>query len=129
MLYKCLSKSPNERYRDLSNLSKALASPFASQEHERASVPLRATVFMLDLSLLMIPSMIYSVWHLGDSYLIPLLLSNVFLWIYFSISEGLWGASLMKYLAGIKVIDTKSLLPCGIKKAGSPFSYYQYSSL
>jgi uncharacterized RDD family membrane protein YckC len=125
---RCLAKEPDGRYADYKALRNALL-PFSSKEPEPASMKVRASAGWIDyLIALMIPYVIL-MFSVGGVELLILpfvertlysarfhlaLLSFAFL--YFGISEGIWGAGLGKRLKGLCVVRPNGRPP-GIGRA------------
>ena len=117
---RCLSKDPSDRWRSYAELKKTLL-PFSSLQLTPAGRELRHAALAIDFLVLGVP-----VWWAVDHGLLALggfIASNpwfplmLFLVIYFSVTEGLWGASLGKALSGIAVVGVSNGAPPGLARA------------
>jgi uncharacterized RDD family membrane protein YckC len=125
---RCLAKEPDGRYTDYTALHNALL-PFSSKEPEPASMKLRASAGWIDYLIAFLPVYVILMLFVGVGELIIRPLAERTLYsakyyillfsigfLYFGISEGIWGAGLGKYLKGLCVVRTNGRLP-GIVRA------------
>jgi eukaryotic-like serine/threonine-protein kinase len=125
---RCLAKEPDGRYGDYKTLRHALL-PFSSQVPEPAAMEVRALAGWIDyLAAFLIPYVVIMLSVGGAQFQIQPLVDRTlysaryyFLFLglgfmYFSITEGLWGAGLGKRLMGLCVVRTDGRVP-GIGRA------------
>jgi tRNA A-37 threonylcarbamoyl transferase component Bud32 len=113
---RCLAKEPDGRYADYAALRNALL-PFSSREPEPASMLARVAAGWIDYLLAFLPPYVALMFLVGGEQLLVrplvertlgsaryyfLLLGIGFL--YFVITEGVWGAGLGKWLKGLQVV-------------------------
>jgi uncharacterized RDD family membrane protein YckC len=115
VIARCLAKKRDDRFADYAALRDALT-PFSSQAREAAPLGLRTVAGIIDLLLATIISAAF--WASGQTEDQRFLLTRslaatleffgvmFFGVFYFSIPEGLWGASLGKMLCGLRVVAT-----------------------
>jgi len=120
---RCLAKEPGGRYADYTALRNALL-PFSSQVPEPASMKVRASTGWIDYLIAFLPAYVILMLFVGVDELIIRPLAErtlysaryyialfTFGFLYFSISEGIWGAGLGKYLKGLRVVRTNGRQP------------------
>ncbi len=120
---KCLAKEPAERYADYQALRDALL-PFSSREAEPASMNLRASAGWIDYILaFLIPYIVLTLSiGAGRFHFEPLIERTLYSaryhlaflvcgFLYFTITEGIWGAGLGKSLMGLRVVRSKGRVP------------------
>jgi len=125
---RCLAKEPDGRYADYTALRNALL-PFSSKEPEPASIKVRLSVGWIDyLIAFLIPYVTLMLFVGGEKLIILPLVERTlysaryyialfsFGFVYFSISEGIWGGGLGKRLKGLRVVRTNGRAP-GIGRA------------
>jgi hypothetical protein len=125
---RCLAKEPDGRYADYTALRNALL-PFSSKEPEPASIKVRASAGWIDYLIAFLPPYVMLMLFVGVEELIirPLAERTLysaryyialfcFGFLYFGISEGIWGAGIGKYLKGLRVVRTNGRAP-GIGRA------------
>jgi hypothetical protein len=125
---RCLAKEPDGRYTGYAALRNALL-PFSSKEPEPASMKLRASAGWIDYLIAFLPVYVILMLFVGVGELIIRPLAERTLYsakyyillfsigfLYFGISEGIWGAGLGKYLKGLCVVRTNGRPP-GIVRA------------
>jgi len=125
---RCLAKEPDRRYADYTALRDALL-PFSSKEPEPASINLRTSIGWLDYLIAFLPAYVILMLSVGAGELIIRPLAERTLYsmkyyillfsigfLYFGISEGIWGGGLGKYLKGLRVVRTNGRPP-GIVRA------------
>lgn len=115
VVLRCLAKQPDERFQTYPELREALR-PFCSANPVPAGLLRRVLASCIDLPILSILSLIIMVLWQPSGLIVPGYLSWWFLAFfslvfalpiqYFGISEGFWGASPGKCIAGIKVVPT-----------------------
>ncbi|HCO92899.1 MAG TPA: hypothetical protein DIU00_02930 [Phycisphaerales bacterium] len=128
VVVRCLAKEPNGRYADYTALRNALL-PFNSKEPEPASIKVRLSVGWIDyLIAFLIPYVTIMLFVGADKLIVRPLAERTlysaryyialfcFGFLYFSIAEGIWGASLGKQLKGLRVVRTNGRTP-GIVRA------------
>ncbi|MFB0555784.1 MAG: protein kinase [Phycisphaerae bacterium] len=120
---RCLAKEPDRRYADYTALRNALLS-FSSKEPEPASMNIRGSAGWIDFLIAFLIPYVALMLFIGAEKLIawPLYERTLYstryyiaLWsfgfLYFSITEGIWGAGLGKYLKGLRVVRTNGRPP------------------
>jgi hypothetical protein len=120
---RCLAKEPDGRYADYTTLRNALL-PFSSKEPEPASIKVRASTGWIDYLIAFLPVYVILMLFVGVEDLIirPLAERTLysaryyialfsFGFLYFAVSEGIWGAGLGKYLKGLRVVRTNGRPP------------------
>jgi len=125
---RCLAKEPDGRYADYTVLRNALL-PFSSKEPEPASIKLRASTGWIDYLIAFLPPYVILMLSVGAEELIIRPLAERTLYsaryyfalfgigfLYFAITEGIWGAGLGKWLKGLRVVRTNGRPP-GIGRA------------
>jgi uncharacterized RDD family membrane protein YckC len=125
---RCLAKEPEGRYADYKALRNALL-PFSSQVPEPASMKVRALAGWIDgLTAFLVPYIVimlsvggaeFHLQPLADHTLYSARYYFIFLglgFLYFSLTEGLWGAGIGKRVMGLQVVRTTGRLP-GIGRA------------
>ncbi len=125
---KCLAKEPAERYTDYPALRDALL-PFSSQEPEPASMNLRASAGWIDFLLAFLIPYIVLMLSIGPGrfHFEPLIERTLysakyylafltFGLLYFTLTEGIWGAGLGKSLMGLRVVRSRGRTP-GVGRA------------
>ncbi|MHC4205652.1 MAG: protein kinase domain-containing protein [Planctomycetota bacterium] len=125
---RCLAKEPGGRYADYAALRNALL-PFSSKEPEPASINIRGSAGWIDFLIAFLIPYVVLMLSIGGEKLIawPLYERTLYsaryyiaLWIfgflYFSITEGIWGGGLGKYLKGLRVVRTNGR-PAGFGRA------------
>jgi uncharacterized RDD family membrane protein YckC len=125
---RCLAKEPDGRYADYTALRNALL-PFSSKEPEPASIEIRLSAGWIDYTMAFLPPYVAMMFFVGGEELIVRPLAEHTLYsaryyiallllgfLYFSITEGFWGAGLGKYLKGLRVVRKKGRAP-GIARA------------
>jgi uncharacterized RDD family membrane protein YckC/tRNA A-37 threonylcarbamoyl transferase component Bud32 len=125
---RCLGKEPAGRYADYPALRNALL-PFSSQVPEPASMKVRALPGWIDyLAAFLIPYIVIMLSVGGAAFHIQPLIDRTFYsaryyfiflalgFMYFSLTEGIWGAGLGKQLMGLRVVRPDGRPP-GIGRA------------
>ncbi|MBW2217148.1 MAG: RDD family protein, partial [Deltaproteobacteria bacterium] len=125
---RCLSKEPEGRYADYKALSSSLL-PFSSKEPEPASMKARSPAGWIDYMIaFLIPYVILMFTVGGEELLIRPLVDRTLYsakyylalliigFLYFSITEGIWGAGIGKWLKGLRVVRANGRPP-GIGRA------------
>jgi serine/threonine protein kinase len=126
---KCLAKEPEGRYADYRALRNALL-PFGSKEPEPASMNIRGGLAgWIDFLIAFLIPYVSLMFLVGGEKLIvwPIYERSLYsaryyfaLWsfgfLYFIITEGIWGAGLGKYLKGLRVVRTNGRRP-GVGRA------------
>ena len=125
---RCLAKEPNGRYADYTALRNALL-PFSSREPEPASIKVRVSVGWIDYLIAFLIPYVAIMFFIGADKLIVRPLAErtlysaryyialfCFGFLYFSITEGIWGAGLGKQIKGLRVVRTNGRPP-GIVRA------------
>jgi uncharacterized RDD family membrane protein YckC len=125
---RCLAKEPDGRYGDYKALRNALL-PFSSREPEPASMNIRGSAGWIDFLIAFLVPYVALMLSVGGEKLTawPIYERTLYsaryyiaLWsfgfIYFTITEGIWGAGLGKYLKGLRVVRTDGRPP-GIARA------------
>lgn len=125
---RCLAKEPDGRFADYTALRNALL-PFSSREPEPASMKVRMSAGWIDYMIaFLIPYVILMFTVGGEELLVrPLVERTLYSarfyltlisvgFLYFSITEGIWGAGIGKRLKGLHVVRTNGRLP-GIGRA------------
>jgi uncharacterized RDD family membrane protein YckC len=125
---RCLAKEPDGRYADYAALRNALL-PFSSKEPEPASIKIRASTGWIDYLIAFLPPYVILMLFVGVDDLIIQPLAERTLYsaryyialfsigfLYFGITEGIWGAGLGKWLKGLRVVRTNGRPP-GIGRA------------
>jgi uncharacterized RDD family membrane protein YckC len=120
---RCLAKEPDGRYADYTTLRNALL-PFSSKEPEPASIKVRASTGWIDYLIAFLPAYVILMLFVGVEELIirPLAERTLysaryyialfsFGFLYFAVSEGIWGAGLGKYLKGLRVVRANGRPP------------------
>ncbi|MHC4741405.1 MAG: protein kinase domain-containing protein [Planctomycetota bacterium] len=120
---RCLGKEPDGRYADYKALRNALL-PFSSREPEPASMNIRGSAGWVDFLIAFLIPYVALMLSVGGEKLVswPLRERSLYsaryyiaLWsfgfLYFSITEGIWGAGLGKYLKGLRVVRTNGRRP------------------
>jgi len=120
---RCLAKEPDRRYANYTTLRNALL-PFSSKEPEPASIKVRASTGWIDYLIAFLPVYVILMLSVGVEDLIirPLAERTLysaryyialfsFGFLYFAVSEGIWGAGLGKYLKGLRVVRTNGRPP------------------
>ncbi len=123
LVARCLAKEPDGRYPDYTALRNALL-PFSSKEPEPASLNIRGSAGWIDFLIAFLIPYVALMLFIGGEKLIawPLYERTLYsaryyiaLWsfgfLYFSITEGIWGAGLGKYLKGLRVVRTNGRPP------------------
>lgn len=113
---RCLAKEPERRYADYGSLRDALL-PFSSREPEPASMKLRTSAGWIDYLIAFLPPYVMLMLLVGGEKLLiaPVVERTLysaryyivvfaFGFLYFAISEGIWGAGLGKWLKGLRVV-------------------------
>jgi len=125
---KCLAKEPAERFIDYPALRDALL-PFSSREPEPASMNVRAAAGWIDFLLAFLTPYIALTLSIGQKtfhygFLIERSLYSAryylaflaFGFLYFALTEGIWGAGLGKSLMGLRVVRSRGRVP-GVGRA------------
>jgi len=125
---RCLAKEPDGRYADYRALRDALL-PFSSQEPEPASLKARVPAGWIDyLIAFLIPYVTLMLAVGNDEFHLRFLMERTlysaryyvaflsFGILYFTLTEGIWGAGLGKRLKGLRVVCTSGR-PSGIGRA------------
>lgn len=120
---RCLAKEPEGRFPDYPSLRNALL-PFSSRVPEPASIKVRVAAGWIDYLLAFLVPYVILMLTAGAEKLIiqPLAQRTLYSmryyflllgcgFLYFSITEGFWGAGLGKYLKGLRVIRTNGRPP------------------
>ena len=120
---KCLAKEPAERYTDYPALRDALL-PFSSREPEPASMNVRAAAGWIDFLLaFLVPYVVLmlsigaGMFHFGPLIERTLYSARYYLaflafgFLYFTLTEGIWGAGLGKSLMGLRVVRSRGRVP------------------
>jgi hypothetical protein len=120
---RCLAKEPDGRYADYTALRNALL-PFSSREPEPASIKVRASAGWIDYLIAFLPVYVILMLSVGVEDLIIRPLAERTLYsaryyialfglgfLYFTVSEGIWGAGLGKYFKGLHVVRTNDRPP------------------
>jgi hypothetical protein len=120
---RCLAKEPGKRYADYASLRGALL-PFSSREPEPASIKIRESAGWIDYLIAFLPVYVVLMLFVGVGELIirPHVERTLYSlryyivlfaigFLYFGISEGIWGAGLGKYLKGLRVVRTNGRPP------------------
>jgi uncharacterized RDD family membrane protein YckC len=120
---RCLAKEPDGRYADYTALRNALL-PFSSKVPEPASMVARVSTGWIDYLIAFLPAYVILMFAVGAEELLVqplvertlvsakyyfLLLGVGFL--YFTVTEGIWGAGLGKWLKGLQVVRTNGRRP------------------
>jgi uncharacterized RDD family membrane protein YckC/tRNA A-37 threonylcarbamoyl transferase component Bud32 len=113
---RCLAKEPDGRYPDYRSLRNALL-PFGSREPEPASVLARVPAGWIDYLIAFLPPYVALMFLVGAEELLvrPIVERTLdsakyyFLlfglgFLYFTVTEGIWGAGLGKWLRGLRVV-------------------------
>ncbi|MDA7628619.1 protein kinase [Verrucomicrobia bacterium] len=120
---RCLAKDPNERYPDYTTLRESLL-PFSSREPEPASLKMRMAAGWIDfLSAFLVPylALMFSI-SVVEFHFQPFIERTLysaryyfaflsFGFLYFSLTEGIWGAGLGKWLFGLRVVRLNDRAP------------------
>ncbi|MCB9856103.1 MAG: protein kinase [Phycisphaerales bacterium] len=125
---RCLAKDPAQRYADYAALRNALI-PFSSAQPQPASILDRVTAGWIDFLIALLPPYVALMLLVGaEALLVRPLVERTFVsaryyfllfgcgWLYFAISEGIWGAGLGKWLKGLRVMRTNDRRP-GVLRA------------
>jgi len=125
---RCLAKEPDGRYADYRALRNALL-PFSSKEPEPAPITVRSAVGWIDYLIAFLTPYVILMLFVGGERLIvrPLVERTLysaryyialfsFGFLYFAITEGIWGAGLGKRLKGLRVVRSNGRPP-GIARA------------
>ncbi len=132
VIMRCLEKEPGQRFSNYADLRKALL-PYCSTVPAPAPLGKRFMAGIVDHILLvtflswpinlLMGAFVYSredVGYTAGSYFVSntlnVLVVNVVLILYYSVSEGLWGASIGKAALRLRTVDRKQRVP-GFKKA------------
>jgi uncharacterized RDD family membrane protein YckC len=128
VVVRCLAKEPDGRYANYTALRNALL-PFSSEEPEPASMKVRALTGWIDYLIAFLPAYVILMLFVGVDELIIRPLAERTLYsakyyimlfsigfLYFAVSEGIWGAGLGKWLKGLHVVRTNGRPP-GIVRA------------
>jgi uncharacterized RDD family membrane protein YckC len=120
---RCLAKEPEGRYADYTALRNALL-PFSSKEPEPASVVVRASAGWIDYLIAFLPPYVALMFLVGAEELLvgPLVDRTLYSFryyiaflccgfLYFGITEGIWGSGVGKYLRGLRVVRTNGRRP------------------
>jgi uncharacterized RDD family membrane protein YckC len=120
---RCLAKEPDGRYADYLALRNALL-PFSSKEPEPASIKVRASAGWIDYLIAFLPGYVILMLSVGGEKLLlqPLVERTLYSaryylvlfsvgFLYFGISEGVWGAGFGKWLKGLRVVRTDGRAP------------------
>jgi uncharacterized RDD family membrane protein YckC len=120
---RCLAKEPDGRYASYTALRNALL-PFSSKEPEPASMKVRALTGWIDYLIAFLPAYVILMLSVGVGELIirPLaertlysakyyIMLFSFAFLYFAVSEGIWGAGLGKWLKGLRVVRANGRPP------------------
>ena len=120
---RCLAKDPDERYPDYKTLRESLL-PFSSREPEPASLKMRMAAGWIDfLTAFLVPylALMFSV-SVVEFHFQPFIERTLFSaryyfaflsfgFLYFSLTEGIWGAGLGKWLFGLRVVRSNGTAP------------------
>ncbi len=125
---RCLAKEPAGRFPDYPSLRNALL-PFSSREPEPASVKTRVPAGWIDYLIAFLPPYVTLMLLVGPDALLQrpvyersLYAARYYLllfglgFLYFSLSEGIWGAGLGKRLKGLQVVRSDGRPP-GVGRA------------
>jgi hypothetical protein len=128
VVLRCLEKQPGERFRSYDELRQALA-PFSSTVTTPATLGVRFAAGALDMFIVGIMGMMLSLAAFGEllpvpftgsgrvAHMVPLVLSAFLVVIlYYSLLEGIWGASLGKWICRLRVAGPDRNPP-GVPKA------------
>ncbi|HSA01237.1 MAG TPA: protein kinase [Candidatus Paceibacterota bacterium] len=124
VVLRCLEKDPKRRFRNYPELRNALL-PYASAAPTPATLSLRFLAGFLDSLVLILPLLIIDMFLRGPGQpaqltINKLLLINscrvVLLLIYYGLLEGLWGASVGKFICGLRVAQLDRTVP-GVPRA------------
>jgi len=120
---RCLAKEPDGRFADYTALRNALL-PFSSKVPEPASMLVRSSTGWIDYLIAFLPAYVILMFLVGAEELLvrPLVERTLvsakyyFLligvgFLYFSITEGIWGAGLGKWLKGLRVVRSNGRRP------------------
>ncbi|MHC4074566.1 MAG: protein kinase domain-containing protein, partial [Planctomycetota bacterium] len=120
---RCLAKEPDGRYADYAALRNALL-PFSSKEPEPASMNIRGSAGWIDFLIAFLIPYVALMLFIGGEKLVAWPLWErtldsaryyIALWsfgfVYFGVTEGIWGAGLGKYLKGLRVVRTNGRPP------------------
>ncbi len=123
IITRCLAKEPAGRYPDYQTLRNALL-PFSSKEPEPASIIQRVSAGWIDYLIAFMVPYILIMLFVGANQLIvrPLVDRTLysaryyfallgFGFLYFTITEGLWGAGLGKFLKGLQIVRVNGRRP------------------
>jgi len=123
VVVRCLAKEPDGRYANYTILRNALL-PFSSEEPEAASMKIRASTGWIDYLVAFLPVYVILMLSVGVDELIirPLVERTLYSakyyimlfsigFLYFAVSEGIWGAGLGKWLKGLRVVRTNGRPP------------------
>lgn len=125
---RCLAKDPQGRYANYAALRNALL-PFSSKEPSPASMKVRGSAGWIDYLLAFLPAYVILMLLAGGEKLLIRPLAERTLYsaryyfllfgigfLYFAVTEGIWGAGLGKKLKGLRVVGTNGRPP-GIVRA------------
>jgi hypothetical protein len=125
---RCLAKEPDGRYGEYKALRDALLS-FSSKEPEPASTNIRASAGWIDYLLAFLPPYVILMLAVGGEQMLvePLAERTLYsfryyialfglAFLYFAVTEGIWGAGLGKRLKGLRVVRADGRSP-GIARA------------
>ena len=130
IVMKCLAKDPKDRFANYAELRQALH-PYSSEAPTPGTLGLRFVAGLVDTSITSVPSMVFALIILGDAAQAPIevlatnpSLASFLKWaafasfelLYFAIPEGLWGASLGKFICRLRVVGADRNVP-GIPRA------------
>jgi uncharacterized RDD family membrane protein YckC len=126
VVMRCLAKRPADRYQTYHALRDALE-PFSSNAPAPAALGVRLGAGIVDNVIITLLSMpIASLWWEGltptdrIAMVKGTIASWIVLWLYYGVSEGVWGRSLGKWLFGLRVVDLANHrpgLPRGLYRA------------
>jgi serine/threonine protein kinase len=123
VISRCLAKDPNERFTDYKSLRDSLL-PFSSKEPEPASLKMRMAAGWIDyLTAFLVPylALMFSVsvveFHFQPYIERTLYSARYYIaflsfgFLYFTLTEGIWGAGLGKWLFGLRVVRPNGRAP------------------
>ncbi len=124
IVLRCLARQSGSRFVSYAELREALRT-FSSARARPASLPWRALAQLLDGVPVGLATSALGVMSLDlETAMVPMLfLSTGAMWLYFTLSEGIWGASLGKFLCGLRVLGPDRGVP-GLKRAAARAGIY-----